>query len=87
MIYFRQTIISQIKLASSEREIEQVINDSLHRLKIKNVNGHIIQRFISSMGLALHRERIGRLSAKTLANMSFAIDLFKKLQKPLEPYE
>lgn len=82
MTYYRQTILHQIKSASNEAEVEEVINNSIHRLKIKNVNGHIIQRFILGMGQVLHRERSDQLPAKTLENMGFAIDVFKRLQKP-----
>ncbi|MBA4056776.1 MAG: hypothetical protein C0490_18830 [Marivirga sp.] len=84
MIYFRQTIINQIKSASNEKEVEKAINESLQRLRIKDVNGHIIQRFILGMGKALHHETTEKPSAKTLENINIAIDLFKKLHKPLE---
>jgi hypothetical protein len=82
MIYFRQTVLNQIKSASNEAEIEDVISDSIQRLKIKNVHGHIIQRFVMGMEQALDRERNEGLSAKTLKNMDRATDLFRKLLKP-----
>jgi len=83
MINFRQTIVNRIKSASDEREVEKVIDDSLTRLRIKNVNGHIIQRFISGMGLALHREIACTPPPKILENINLALNLYKKLQKPL----
>lgn len=82
MIYFRQTVLNQIKSASNEAELEDVISDSIQRLKIKNVHGHIIQRFVMGMEQALDRERNEGLSAKTLKNMDRATDLFRKLLKP-----
>lgn len=82
MTYYRQTILHQIKSASNKAAVEEVINDSIERLKIKNVNGHIIQRFILSMGPVLHREISEQPSSKALENMGFAIDVFRRLQKP-----
>lgn len=51
MIYFRQTIINQIKSASGEGEVNNIVNDSIRRLQIKKLNGHIIERFITSMAM------------------------------------
>lgn len=82
MISFRQSVINQIKGASNQAEVARIIEDSLQRLKIKKINGHIIQRFILGMGLSLHRETTGTLSTKTTENVKVAIDLFKKLHKP-----
>lgn len=82
MIHFRQTVLNQIKSASNEAELEDVISDSIQRLKIKNVHGHIIQRFVLGMEQALDRERNEELSVKTLKNMDRATDLFRKLLKP-----
>jgi hypothetical protein len=82
MICFRQSVINQIKGASNQVEVARIIEDSLQRLKIKKIRGHIIQRFILGMGLSLHRETTGTLSTKTMENMKVAIDLFKKLHKP-----
>ena len=66
MMYFKQTVLNQIKSASSETDLEGVVSSSIQRLKIKNVNGHIIQRFILGMEQALHRERTEQLSIKVL---------------------
>ena len=87
MISFRQSIINQIKGASDQAEVARIIEDSLLRLKIKKINGHIIQRFILGMGLALDRETTGIPSTKTLENINVAIHLFKKLHKPSEYLE
>ena len=81
MIYFRQTVLNQIKSASNEAELQDIVSDSIQRLKIKNVNGHIIQRFILGMERALDRERTEQLSAKAMKNMVHASDLFKRLLK------
>jgi hypothetical protein len=82
MIYYKQTILNKIKSASTDTEIETVINNSIHRLKMKNVHGHIVQRFILGMVQVLHREKTEQLSVKTLQSMDLAIDLFRKLQRP-----
>ena len=82
MIYFRQTVLNQIKSASNEAELQDVVSDSIQRLKMKNVHGHIIQRFILGMERALDRERTEQLSAKAMKNMDHATDLFRKLLKP-----
>ena len=82
MIHFKLTVLNQIKSASNEAELEDAINDSIHRLKINNVHGHIIQRFLLGMGQALDRERSEQLSAKALTNMDRASDLFRRLLKP-----
>lgn len=81
-MYFRQTILNQIKSAVNETEIKEVVDDSIHRLKIKNVNGHIIQRFIYGMGKDLHRERALQPSQKMLENIDRAMILFRELQRP-----
>jgi len=81
MISFRQIVLAQIKSASNEKEIEAVIGQSIQRLKIKNVNGHIIQRFVLNMGSSLQQAKAEPASEKTMHNMSLAIDLFKTLQK------
>ena len=81
MIYFRQTVLNQIKSASNEAELQDIVNDSIQRLKIKNVHGHIIQRFILGMERALDRERTELLSAKAMKNMDHAADLFRRLLK------
>jgi len=82
MIYYRQTILNQIKSASNEKEVEEAISQSIQRLKVKNVNSHIIQRFILNMGMTLHRERTEPVSLEALQNMDLAIGLFQKLHKP-----
>ena len=82
MMHFRQTVLIQIKSALNETELEDVVSDSIQRLKIKNVHGHIIQRFISGMEQTLDRERTDQLSTKALKNMDRARDLFRKLLKP-----
>jgi hypothetical protein len=53
MISFRQIVLAQIKSATDEKEVESVIGISIQKLKIKNVNGHIIQRYVLNMGSTL----------------------------------
>jgi hypothetical protein len=75
---FRQSIIHQIKGASNPAEVAIIIEDSLQRLKIKKINGHIIQRFILCVGLSLHRETTEVLSTKTLENIKVPLFSSKK---------
>lgn len=82
MIYLRQTVIGQIKSAQNEKEIEDVIDRSIQRLKIKNVHGHIIQRFIIGMGSSLDQAKAELVSEKVKQNIDTAISVFRKLQKP-----
>lgn len=82
MLHFRQTILSQIKSASDEKEIEMVIDNSIQRLKSRNINGHIIQRFVLAMDRTLDQAKSEVLSEKAMHNMDIAIDLFKKLRRP-----
>jgi hypothetical protein len=82
MLHFRQTILSQIKSASDEKEIEMVIDNSIQRLKSRNINGHIIQRFVLAMDRTLDQAKSEGLSEKAMHNMDIAIDLFKKLRRP-----
>lgn len=81
MLFFRQSILLQIKAASDEVELERIIITSIERLKDKNVNAHIIQRFISGIGADLHREKTKELSARRLLNIDTAINHFRKLQR------
>lgn len=82
MIYFRQIILNQIKSAASETEIDELVDNSIHLLKVKNVNGHIIQRFISGMSHDLGRELALQLSPEMTKNIDRAIALFRGLQRP-----
>jgi len=82
MLYFRQILLNQIKIASSEKEIETLIDESLQRLKTKNLNGHLIQRFILSMSLALSQAKVQDASDDQEKNMDFALIVFRKLHKP-----
>lgn len=81
MISFRQVVLMQIKSAPDEKEIEAVIGRSIQKLKIKNVNAHIIQRYILNMELSLHRAKAEQVTEKDMHNINLAIDLFKGLQK------
>lgn len=81
MIHFRQITLTQIKFASSEKEVEVIVHDSIQRLKVKNINGHIIQRFIQSMMMTLSQERVEKSSTRCTQNIDYAIGLFKNLHK------
>ena len=82
MTHFKQTVLWQIQSASGEKEIELVVDHSIERLKSKNVNGHIIQRFIQSMDKLLRQAKVQDTSGKAGQNMDIAIVLFRKLQRP-----
>lgn len=81
MLYFKQTVLSQIKSAEDETDVEDVINGSIERLKFKNVNGHIIQRYIVGMKTTLSHEKTEQQSLKAIENLDFAIRVFAKLHK------
>lgn len=81
MVYFKQTVLRRITSAADESEIQNVIDQSIQRLKSNNVNGHIIQRFILSMDKILNQARLEGTSEKVEQNMGIAIDLFRKLQR------
>jgi len=57
-LYFRQVLLTKIKRASSEKESETVIDDSIQRLKTRNLNGHLIQRFIRVMSQTLRQAKM-----------------------------
>jgi hypothetical protein len=82
MIYFRQTVLDKIKSASNEKEIESLIEHSIQRLKSKNVNGHLIQRYIHAMGTTLYNAKLEHSSKNTQLNLDVAIILFRKLHRP-----
>jgi hypothetical protein len=82
MTHFKQLVLWQIQSASDEKEIELVVDLSIERLKSKNVNGHIIQRFILSMDKVLCQAKVQDTSEKAGQNMDIAIGLFRKLQRP-----
>ena len=79
MIYFKHIVLKQIKSATDENELKNVIRDSIQRLKTKNINGHLIHRFILSMNYTLHRESAKNATSKVQQNMELAIEHFKKI--------
>lgn len=79
MVYFVQITLRRITSASDEEEIKNVVDHSIQRLKSKNVNGHIIQRFVLSMDKILSQAKIEGTSEKAEQNMEIAIGLFRKL--------
>jgi len=75
MTYFKYSVLSQIKSAVNEKEIENVVNLSIQRLKARNINGHLIQRFRCSLDEA----RLEEPSERVLQNVDTAIRLFRIL--------
>jgi hypothetical protein len=82
MLYFRQVLFNKIKAASTEKEIETFIDESIQRLKIKNLNGHLIQRFILVMSQTLSQAKLQYASGDQEKNINFALAIFRKLHKP-----
>ncbi|MBL0745727.1 hypothetical protein [Chryseolinea lacunae] len=82
MVDFRQRILSRIKSASNEEEVTDVIEQSIQRLKGRNVHGHIIQRFILGMSKVLSQARIEAISEREECNVDLAIDIFRQLHRP-----
>ncbi|NJM26949.1 MAG: hypothetical protein HC859_17240 [Bacteroidia bacterium] len=80
MIYYRQLVISRIKSAKNESEITDVIETSIGRLNSKNVNGHIIHRFLA--GLCTGLGQSDDLSEKERQNMDFALGIVNKFRHP-----
>ena len=80
MTYFKFTVLSQIKSALDEEEVERVVECSIQRLKSSNVNGHLIQRFIVAMDKALDETKLEEPSERVLQNLDTAIRFFRKLQ-------
>ena len=81
MMQFRQTVLGKIRAATDKQEVEHIISYSVQQLKDKNVNGHIIQRFILGMDRTLHQAKKDETSKETEQNMNIAIALFRKLQQ------
>jgi hypothetical protein len=82
MLHFRQTILQQIRSAPDEKEVERVIDNSIQRLKSRNVNGHIIQRLILAMDKTLYQAKLEAASDQMQQNMDIAIGLFRSRQRP-----
>lgn len=81
MTYFKYSVLSQIKSAADEKAVEGVVELSISRLKSRNVNGHLIQRFIAAMDKTLDDAKLEEPSEKVLQNMDTAIRLFRNLQR------
>ena len=80
MTYFKYSVLSLIKSAADEKEVESVVQLSILRLKSRNVNGH--QRFIVAMDKALGEAKLEEPSEKLWQNMDTAIRLFRNLHRP-----
>lgn len=81
MTYFKYSVLSQIKSAGDEKEVERFVQLSVQRLKSRNVNGHLIQRFIVAMDKTLGEAKLEELSEKARQNLDTAIRLFRSLHR------
>ena len=81
MTYFKYSVLSQIKSAVDEKEVEGVVEGSIRRLQSRDVNGHLIQRFIVAMDKTLDETRLEELSESVQQNVDTAIRLFRKFHR------
>ena len=81
MIYFKFTVLNQIKSAVDEKEAEAVVERSIQRLKSNNVNGHLIRRFIVAMDKTLDETKLEEPSERVLQSVDTAIRSFRKLHR------
>jgi hypothetical protein len=81
MTYFKYSVLNQIKSAVDEKEVESVVQLSLLRLKSRNVNGHLIQRFMVAMDKALGEAKLDDPSEEVSQNLDTAICLFRNLHR------
>lgn len=79
MTYFKHSVLSQIKSPVDEREVESFVQLSVQRLKSRNVNGHLIQRFNVAMDKTLREAKPEEPSEKVWQNLDTAIRLFRNL--------
>jgi hypothetical protein len=79
MTYFKHSVLSKIKSPVDEREVESFIQLSVQRLKYRNVNGHLIQRFNVAMDKTLREAKPEEPSEKVWQNLDTAIRLFGNL--------
>ena len=81
MTYFKYSVLSHIKSAVDEKEVESVVELSILRLKSRNVNGHLIQRFIVAMDKTLDEAKLEEPSQRVQQNVDTAIRLFRRLHQ------
>jgi hypothetical protein len=81
MTYFKYIVLSQIKSAADEKEVKSVVELSILRLKSRNINGHVIQRFIVAMDKILDAAKRAETSENVLQNVDTAIQLFRNLHR------
>jgi hypothetical protein len=81
MINLRQMTLGQIKAATGDQEVEKVIHDSIDRLQSKNVNGHLIKSYITSMTMSLLNLKKEVLSSSSKQNITKAVETFRKLNR------
>ena len=81
MTYFKHIVLRQIKSAKDDNEVQSVIELSMQRLKSRNINGHLIQRFIVAMDKTLDEAKREDPSERELRNVDTTIRFFRKLHR------
>ena len=83
MVDFSYEIINQIKEANDDSHVKILIENSIQKLPLKNINGFSAKRrFMMNMILALaYVKRAEGLSTKALKNVGDAIELLERLRK------
>lgn len=80
----KQLTLDQIRLASSEREVESVINEAFTKLQRKKFNTHAVKDYQLNMTLSLLNLNRQHLTNKSNYNVNKAIEIFRKLNRALE---
>ncbi len=73
--------IYQIRLASTDEEIEAAIEARLAKFRGKNLNGHLVKNYIATMTtllLNLKGEAIGQTAKDNIAR---AIEIYRKVNR------
>ncbi|SKC83580.1 hypothetical protein SAMN05660236_4490 [Ohtaekwangia koreensis] len=82
MLHLKQTLLHQIKSATNEREIEIIICHTIYHLRAKGIPADIIFRFIIGMNKNLARVLKEVDSNREEKNITVAIMVLRKIQKP-----
>lgn len=82
MVNFTNEIINQIKEATDDSYIIIIIENSLQKLDVKNINGISAKRmFMMNMVMALQYVKVEGLHPKALENVRNAIEVIERLRK------
>jgi hypothetical protein len=79
----KQLTIDQIRIAVTEKEIETVIENTLEKVKRKNVNGHIVRNYMSTMTTLLLNLKREPLDYTVKDNVNKAIEIYRKLNRSI----